>query len=248
MHEPGTGVIAIPTLDIQDGACVQLKGGARGEEVVRLADPAAVAAHWATLGFSRLHVADLDAALGRRPNEAVVQEILATRDVSVQVGGGVRDEDDVERLFDAGAAWVVIGTRALEDPTWLSDVVSSWPGRIVVAADVRQRQVVTRGWERMLRRTIDDVIPELNTFALAAVMVTAVHREGELEGADLPLMEDVAEESAHPVIARGGIATLNDLRALADRGVSAAVVGMALYTGVLDPRHLSDEFGAESLA
>jgi phosphoribosylformimino-5-aminoimidazole carboxamide ribotide isomerase len=126
---------------------------------------------------------------------------------------------------------------------WLDEVSHAFPGEIVVAADVRERRVVTHGWEKTQHRNVLDVIDELNAFPLAGVLVTAVHREGQLRGTDLPLMEDVAEASAAPVYASGGIATLNDLRALADRGVAAAVIGMALYTGAMDPRRVAEEFG-----
>jgi phosphoribosylformimino-5-aminoimidazole carboxamide ribotide isomerase len=111
-----------------------------------------------------------------------------------------------------------------------------------VAADVRERQVVTRGWTRTLARTVLDVVEQLNEIPLGGILVTAVHREGQLAGTDLFLMEDVADLSVHPVIASGGISTMNDLRELADRGISAAVLGMALYTGALDARAVAEEF------
>jgi phosphoribosylformimino-5-aminoimidazole carboxamide ribotide isomerase len=137
----------------------------------------------------------------------------------------------------------VIGTRGLEDPDWLAEVAARWPGQIVLAADVRERRVVTRGWARTLPRNVIDVVEELDSVPLAALLVTAVHREGQMQGTDLPLMEDVAEAASVPVIASGGVSDLQDLRLLADRGVWGAVVGMALYTGAIDPRAVIDEFG-----
>jgi phosphoribosylformimino-5-aminoimidazole carboxamide ribotide isomerase len=160
----------------------------------------------------------------------------------VQVGGGVRSGDDIERLLTEGAARVVVGTRALEEPLWLDEMASLFPSQLIVACDVRDRRIVTHGWNRTLPRFVLDVIDDLNALPLAGVLVTAVHREGQLAGTDLPLMEDAAEESAHPVLASGGIATMNDLRALEDRGVAGAVVGMALYTGALDARTVAEEF------
>jgi phosphoribosylformimino-5-aminoimidazole carboxamide ribotide isomerase len=160
------------------------------------------------------------------------------------VGGGVRDADAVERLLGDGARRVVVGTRAVEDLHWLDEVCHQFPGELMVAADVRERRVLTRGWQRTLPRNVLDLIEELNAFPLAGILVTAVHREGQLQGPDLPLMEDAAEASAVPLYASGGVATMNDLRALADRGVAGAVVGMALYTGALDPRQVAEEFGA----
>jgi phosphoribosylformimino-5-aminoimidazole carboxamide ribotide isomerase len=237
-------MLVIPAVDLRDRACVQLVGGEYDDERVRLEDPLGVAREWARLGFRRLHVVDLDAATGRGSNAGVVEEIVRHAGFeSVQVGGGVRDDEAVERLLGLGADAVVVGTRALEDPEWLAELADRYPNEIVLAADVRERKVVTRGWQRTLPRTVIDVVEELSGVPLAAIMVTAVHREGQMQGTDLPLMEDVAEAATVPVFASGGVATVHDLRALADRGVSGAIVGMALYTGALDPRAVVEEFG-----
>lgn len=237
-------MIVIPAVDLREGACVQLVGGSYADEQLRLENPLEVARGWARAGFSRLHVVDLDAATARGDNAAIVRDILSEIPAHVQVGGGVRSGDTIERLLDEGATWVVLGTRALEEPEWLAGTASSFPGQLIVAADVRERQVVTRGWARTLSRTVLDVIEQLNDIPLGGVLVTAVHREGQLAGTDLFLMEDVAELSAHPVIASGGITTVSDLRELADRGIAAAVVGMALYTGAMDARAVAEEFAS----
>jgi phosphoribosylformimino-5-aminoimidazole carboxamide ribotide isomerase len=235
-------MIAIPAVDLRDGACVQLVGGSYAEEKVRLGDPLDVARSWERLGFTRLHLVDLDAATGRGSNAGVIQEILRLDGLEVQVGGGVRSDDAAEALFDAGAARVVVGTRAVEEPEWLASLAAAWPGQVIVAADVRERRVVSRGWTKVLPLHVDDLVEELNQHPLAGLLVTAVHKEGQLQGTDLSLMEGVAEASAFPVIASGGITTLDDLRALEHRGVAAAVIGMALYTGALDPRAVADAF------
>jgi phosphoribosylformimino-5-aminoimidazole carboxamide ribotide isomerase len=244
-------LIVLPAIDLRDGNCVQLVGGSYDDERVRLRDPVGVARSWSNHGFRHLHVVDLDAATGRGSNSRVVTEVirqfggggfLGDDALEVQVGGGVRTDDAIERLLADGATRVVVGTRAIEDMDWLDDVSHRFPGELLVAADVRERRVVTRGWSHVSHRDVLDVVDELNAFPLAGVMVTAVHREGQLMGTDLPLMEDVAEASSFPVYASGGVTTLNDLRALADRGVAAAVVGMALYTGTLDVRQVAEEF------
>lgn len=238
-------MIAIPAIDLREGACVQLVGGAYDEERVRLDDPVAVAREWARLGFSQLHVVDLDAATGRGSNLAVVRAILREGLFdAVQVGGGVRDEDGVEALLDAGSMRVVVGTRALEDPDWLADACGRYPGALIVAADVKGRRVVTRGWERTLVGDIVDRVEALNALPLAGIMVTAVHREGQMEGPDYHLMDDVLEAATLPVVASGGVGAAHQLRDLAERGVAATVLGMALYTGALDPRSTAEEFGA----
>jgi phosphoribosylformimino-5-aminoimidazole carboxamide ribotide isomerase len=239
-------MLVIPAVDLRGGACVQLVGGEYDAERVRLDDPLGVAREWARVGFRRLHVVDLDAATGRGSNAHVVEEIVRYGNFDeVQVGGGVRDEDAIDRILGYGAHAVVIGTRGLEDPDWLAEVAARWPGQVVLAADVRERRVVTRGWARTLPRNVVDVVEELDGVPLAALLVTAVHREGQLQGTDLPLMEDVAEAASVPVSASGGVSTLQDLRLLADRGVWGAVVGMALYTGAIDPSAVIDEFGDE---
>jgi len=237
-------MIVIPAVDLREGACVQLVGGSYANEQVRLENPLEVARGWARAGFTRLHVVDLDAATGRGNNAAIVRDILGEVPANIQVGGGVRSGDTIEKLLDEGATWVVLGTRALEEPEWLAGTASSFPGQLIVAADVRERQIVTRGWARTLSRTVLDAIEQLNDIPLGGVLVTAVHREGQLAGTDLFLMEDVAELSVHPVIASGGISTVSDLRELSDRGIAAAVVGMALYTGALDARSVAEEFAA----
>lgn len=156
----------------------------------------------------------------------------------------MRDESRIERLIDDGAEWVVVGTRAVEDEDWREEMANRFPGRLIVAADVRERRVVTRGWAETSRLDVIDFVESLRTLPLAGVLVTAVHLEGLMQGTDLPLMEDVAEASAWPVYASGGVTSLEDMRALEHRGLAGAVLGMALYTGVLDARRLAEEYGA----
>jgi phosphoribosylformimino-5-aminoimidazole carboxamide ribotide isomerase len=236
-------MIAIPAVDLRDGACVQLVGGSYAEERVRLGNPMDVVRRWEHYGFQRLHLVDLDAATGRGSNFPLIRDILAAATVSVQVGGGVRTDERVEELLAAGASRVIVGTRALEEHDWLAELAQRHPGEIIVASDVRERHVTTRGWAHTLPVDILDVVDELNGLPLAGLLVTAVHREGQLRGTDLPLMEDVAEASAFPVYASGGVTSVADLRALEHRGIAGAVIGMALYTGALDPVVLAGEFG-----
>lgn len=237
-------MIAIPAIDIRGGACVQLVGGSYDAERVRLEDPAGVARQWEYAGFRQLHVVDLDAATGRGDNARTVREVLSATAMDVQVGGGVRDADRIEALLRDGARRVVVGTRGIEDPDWLDEIATTFPDTVLLATDVRDRRVVTRGWGELSSRYVLDVIQELNALPLAGVLVTAVHKEGQMLGADLPLMEDVVEESECPVFASGGVGTMGDLRALEDRGVAGVIVGMALYTGAIDPRAVAEEFPA----
>jgi phosphoribosylformimino-5-aminoimidazole carboxamide ribotide isomerase len=235
-------MIAIPAIDIREAACVQLVGGSYDAEQVRLDDPPGVAHRWDYAGFRKVHIVDLDAATGRGSNVETIREILRATSMEAQVGGGVRDENRIEGLLRDGAQRIVLGTKAVESPNWLGDMAEAFPGTLIVAADVRDRHVLTRGWARISDRYVLDLIEELNALPLAGVMVTAVHKEGLMEGTDLSLMEDVVEASEHPVCASGGIGTIGDLRALQDRGVASVVIGMALYTGALDPAVVAEEF------
>lgn len=242
-------MIAVPAVDLREGACVQLVGGAYDAERVRLPDPAAVASGWQARGFGELHIVDLDAATGRGDNASVIAAIVsavgrdASRPVLLQVGGGMRSADRIEATLSLGVDRVVVGTKAVEDPAWLAEQAHRWPGRIVVAADVHGREVVTRGWALGSGRQIGEVLGALDRLPLAGVLVTAVHFEGRLEGPDLELTRAVAADTQLAVQASGGIRNLDDIASLAAAGASRAVIGMALYTGVLDPDALAREYG-----
>ena len=162
--------------------------------------------------------------------------------LKVQCGGGVRNLATIAELFAAGASEVVLGTRAIEDRPWLEDIVLRYPNRIIVAADTRGRQLVTRGWSETDSQNVIDFIDELSSLRLGAILVTAVDKEGRMEGPDLALMGGIALRAKVPVQASGGVRSADDLRKLADLGVSAAIIGMALYTGKLDPQTIIEEF------
>jgi phosphoribosylformimino-5-aminoimidazole carboxamide ribotide isomerase len=232
----------IPAVDLRDGACVQLVGGSYADERVRIPNPQAVADNWARIGFGRIHLVDLDAATGRGSNREIVTAILGMGAMKVQCGGGVRDLDTIAEMLDAGASQVVLGTRAIEDRAWLDEAVFRYPNRITVAADSKGGRLATRGWSATDSQNVIDFIDELSPLPLAAILVTAVEREGRMEGPDLTLMRELALRSRSPLQASGGVRSVDDLRALAELGVSATVVGMALYTGALDPQTILEEF------
>ena len=236
-------MIVFPAVDIRDGCCVQLVGGDYENEMIRLDDPVSVARGWSDRGFRHLHVVDLDAALGKGENSPVVDEIISSWPGDVQVGGGVSTTRRAAELLGAGADRVVVGTRAIEDSEWLADMCRSFPGRLVVAADARNRNLVTRGWTTDTLQDVVEFVRQLDDLDLAAVMVTAVHREGRLHGADVEMMSEVVSSSRHRIQAAGGISGIQNLRLLADAGMSAAIVGMAIYTGTLEPRITLQEFG-----
>jgi phosphoribosylformimino-5-aminoimidazole carboxamide ribotide isomerase len=232
-----------PSLDLRQGSCVQLVGGSLEAERLRLPHPVEVARRWVALGFRSLHVVDLDAATGQGSNAAVVEDVLTQLPgVDVQVGGGLRDEAGVRHWLEAGAKRVVLGTRAVGDRGWLEQMALLFPGRLVVAADARGRQVVTHGWSRTLEQDVAALVASLDALPLAAVLVTTVHREGQMQGTDLALLEELVGATHHPLQASGGIASAEELRRLGKAGVSAAVLGMALYTGAVDGAALAREF------
>jgi phosphoribosylformimino-5-aminoimidazole carboxamide ribotide isomerase len=239
-------VIVMPAIDLREGACVQLVGGSFADERVRIADPLAAAQRWSKAGFRHLHVVDLDAAVSgtRRVNVRVMRNLVAQCGMETQLGGGVRDSLTLDGLLALGAQRVVAGTRALEDPEWLRREAARRPGRVIAAVDVRNGAPVLRGWREAASITLESALAALEGIPLAAVLVTAVHVEGRMKGPDLALVDKVASLSSAPIIASGGIASERDLRELQARGVWAAVVGMALYTGVLDARRTAEEFAS----
>jgi phosphoribosylformimino-5-aminoimidazole carboxamide ribotide isomerase len=237
-------MIAIPALDLREGHCVQLVGGDYAVEAIRLSDPLRVAAHWAACGFKRLHIVDLDAATERSDNTALVRNLLEQSDVRAQVGGGVRDATRLDALLGAGAERVVVGTRAVGDLDWLAQQAARQPQRIVLAADVRGRRVVSNGWRVETPWDVRALLDAVSSVPLAAILVTCVEQEGRMQGTDLSLLAELAERAPWPLIASGGIGTVHDLRALSTCGIAETVLGMSLYSGALDARAIAEEFAA----
>jgi phosphoribosylformimino-5-aminoimidazole carboxamide ribotide isomerase len=237
-------MIAVPAIDLRDGACVQLVGGDYRAERVRWPDPVAVAEGWRAAGFTRLHLVDLDRATDRGDHRELIARIARIEGLAVQVGGGLRTDDAVAEVLQWGATSAVVGTRAIEDPAWLDRVARRWAGQVVLAADVRGRRLATRGWAESAATDLDDLWPRLEDLPLAGVLVTAIHLEGRLNGPDLPLIAAAVAATRHPIQASGGIARLEDLDQLRRAGAAKAIIGMALYTGHLASQRVAREFGA----
>jgi phosphoribosylformimino-5-aminoimidazole carboxamide ribotide isomerase len=236
-------VIAVPAVDLREGRCVQLVGGIPAEERVSLPDPVAQARSWWELGFGTLHVIDLDAALSLGENRKVIGEIVGATDAAVQVGGGVRDRTAVEEVLSLGVHRVIIGTRAIDDPEWLEDLTEAHPGRITVAADIRDGIVLRKGWTESSGQPVTKLLERLAPLDLAGILCTDVSREGRMEGIDQEGAIEVIRGSHHPVWISGGITTQEELQALDEAGAAGAVLGMAIYTGVLPPELVAREFG-----
>lgn len=229
-------------IDLRAGAAVQLVGGDPAAERVRLPDPVAAAGRWLDRGFRNFHVVDLDGALGSGSNLDAVEAIARALKAEtggppslLQVGGGLRDADAIGRVLELGVDRAMVGTRAVEDREWLEEAAAAFPGQLVVASDVRDGVVVTRGWRQETALGAADLLAGLAALPLAAVLVTDVGREGREQGIDAGLFTTLAAVSPHPLIAAGGIAAAQDLEMLRDAGAAGAVLGMALYTGRIAP-------------
>jgi len=236
-------MIAIPAVDLLDGRCVQLVGGRPEEERVSLPDPVAVAQGWRARGFRTLHVVDLDAALDRGENLILVERIAREAPGDLQVGGGIRNDDRAESLLDLGVDRVIVGTRAVDDRAWLTLLAARFPGRVVVAADIQDGQVLRRGWTESAGLPVGRFLEELAPIPLAGVLCTDVGREGRVQGVDREGVREVVAATAHPVWISGGVSTIEELRFLREVGAEGAVLGMALYTGALDVDAVAEEFG-----
>jgi len=231
-------VTIIPAIDVRGGRCVRLFQGRFDAETVYGDDPAAMATRWAGEGARRLHVVDLDgAAEGAPRNHAAIAAILKAVAIPVQVGGGLRDLKTIETYLEAGAARVVLGTRAALDPEFLREVCGYFPGRVVVAIDARDGRVAVNGWLEATDRAALDVAREASDAGAAALLYTDIRRDGTQQGPNLEALEAVARATPTPVIASGGISTREHVRAASRiAGVEAAVVGQALYQGTLTLR------------
>lgn len=226
-----------PAIDIRGGRCVRLRQGDYAQETVYEDDPVAVAHRWQREGADRLHVVDLDGARSGYPVHKEIVRRIVQVGIPVQVGGGVRSEADIANLFDSGVRWVVVGTRALQQPDWLMRVTERWPGRIVLALDARNGQIAVEGWRQQAGLTTIDLVRRLPSMPLAAIAYTDIQRDGTLSGPNEAALREIQQVSPWPVIASGGVASLQDVRRLIELGTWGCIIGRALYEGTI---HLSE--------
>lgn len=236
-------MIAAPAVDLRGGRCVQLVGGRPEDERVSLPDPVAVAERWWKAGFGTLHFVDLDAALGDGDNLPVLKKLLAATPAVTQVGGGVRDGARIDALLEAGADRVIVGTKAIDDMAWLAMEAGRNPGRLVLALDHREGQVLRKGWTEESGLSVDQLMSDIAEIPLAGILTTDVGREGRMEGIDREAVARVVEACPHPAWISGGVTTLDELAFLEDRQAAGAVLGMALYTETLDPAAVAARWG-----
>jgi len=230
-------MIVIPAVDLRGGRCVRLREGRADRETVFSEDPVAMAERWAALGARRLHVVDLDGAFAGAPRQTPLIAAIAraVAPVPLEAGGGLRDLAAVEAALAAGAAWAVVGTRAALDPVFLKDVCRQFPGQIIVAVDGRGSRVAVKGWTEVVADTVGELAARARDGGAAAVLYTDVSRDGTGLGPNLADTEALARAVGMPILASGGVGSVEDLRRLAGLpGVVGAVVGQALYTGAVD--------------
>ena len=232
-------MIIFPAVDLQGGKAVRLKQGKADQSTIFNEDPVAAALHWQNQGAEWLHLIDLDGAFqGRSVNAALVAEISNALNIPIELGGGVRDEDAARMWFDAGVTRLIIGTMALENPKAYARLCTLFPGRIGVSLDAVDGHLKTRGWVTDAGITVDEVLPRLVGDGTAFIIYTDIARDGMQSGVNMPMLTHLAETSPVPVVAAGGVATLEDIKELYPLSVGAnlqgAISGRAIYEGTLD--------------
>jgi phosphoribosylformimino-5-aminoimidazole carboxamide ribotide isomerase len=235
----------IPAIDLKGARCVRLLQGRAEAETVFSDDPVATARNWQAQGAPRLHVVDLDGAFAGRPVQTdIIRAIIVALTIPVQVGGGLRAITDVEQVLEAGARWAVVGTRAALDPAFLGEVCGAFEGRIIVSVDASDGKVAVDGWKRVLELDATALARDAAAAGAAAVLYTDIARDGTQTGPNVWSTEAVARAAGIPVLASGGVGSLDDIRQLAGiPGVEGAIVGRALYTGAVDLRRALAEVG-----
>ena len=233
-------MLIIPAIDLKDGKCVRLKQGAMDKVTVFSDDPAATAQRWLKLGARRLHVVDLNgAAAGKPRNESAITAIVAAvgNRIPVQLGGGIRDLDTIERYLDSGIGYVIIGTAAVKTPGFLHDACTAFTGHVMVALDAKDGKVAVDGWSKMTGHDVLDLAKKFEDYGVEAIIYTDIGRDGMLTGVNIEATVELARQLTAPIIASGGITDLNDVKALCKvepEGIIGAITGRAVYQGTLD--------------
>ena len=232
-------MLIIPAIDVKDGRCVRLRQGNMDEETVFSDDPVAVADRWVEAGCRRLHVVDLDGASRGEPvNASVVRAIASAHpELPIQVGGGIRDEEGIEAYLETGVQFVILGTRAIAAPHFVPDVCTEFPGHIIVGLDARDGKVATDGWSKLSHHDVIDMAQRFERDGVEAIVYTDIGRDGMMSGVNVESTVELARAIHIPVIASGGVSSLDDVRALcavAEEGIVGAIVGRALYEGEVD--------------
>ncbi len=245
-------MLLIPAIDLKDGRCVRLRQGDMQDATIFSEDPAAMAKRWLDLGARRLHLVDLNGAMAGKPkNELAIRSILKAINgaIPVQLGGGIRDLDTIERYLDAGLSYVIIGTAAVKNPGFLHDACGAFPGNVIVGLDAKDGKVATDGWSKLTGHDVLDLGKKFEDYGVEAIIYTDIGRDGMLSGINIEATVRLAQGLTVPVIASGGAGSLDDIKALCDvehEGIDGVILGRALYEGQLDftkAQEMSDELG-----
>jgi phosphoribosylformimino-5-aminoimidazole carboxamide ribotide isomerase len=225
-------MIILPAIDLIGGRCVRLRQGDYNQETVFDEDPVAVARRFEAAGAKWLHVVDLDGArLGEPKNLATIRAIVGAVRMSVEMGGGIRTTAAAQGLLDLGLVRVILGTRAVREPAWLAEVATKFPGRVALGLDARNGRVAVEGWCEETARTASDLVASVAGLPLAAIIYTDIARDGMMSGPNVEATAALAKASLFPVIASGGVTTVDDVRRLTKAGVAGAIIGRSLYEG-----------------
>ncbi|MDX1697027.1 MAG: 1-(5-phosphoribosyl)-5-[(5-phosphoribosylamino)methylideneamino]imidazole-4-carboxamide isomerase [Thiohalobacterales bacterium] len=242
-------MLVIPAIDLKDGQCVRLRQGRMEDETVFSDNPVEVAGRWVAAGARRLHMVDLNGAFAGRPvNAAAIKAVAeAYPELPIQVGGGIRDEETVQAYLDAGVQYVIIGTRAVSAPHFVNDLCVEFPGHIIVGLDAKDGKVAIDGWSKLSHHSVIDLAQRFEQDGVEAIVFTDIGRDGMMSGINLDSTVELARSIHIPVIASGGITSIDDIRALcevSDEGIIGAITGRALYEESLDlaeAQKLADE-------
>ena len=246
-------MLLIPAIDLKDGRCVRLQQGDMQKSTTFGEDPAAVARRWVEAGARRLHLVDLNGAFAGKPvNEAAIKSILAEvgDEIPVQLGGGIRDLDTVERYLDDGLSFIIIGTAAVKNPGFLHDACSAFGGHIIVGLDAKDGKVATDGWSKLTGHEVIDLAQKFQDYGVEGVIYTDIGRDGMLSGINIEATVKLAQALTIPVIASGGLSNLADIEklcAVESEGIEGVICGRAIYTGDVDfakAQARADELGS----
>ena len=234
-------MLIIPAIDLKDGHCVRLQQGRMESATVFSEDPVAMARHWSGQGARRLHIVDLNGAIAGRPkNEKVIREMIRAvgEATPIELGGGIRDLDTIESYLDAGVSYVVIGTAAVRNPGFLHDACYAFPGHIIAGLDAKEGKVAVEGWSKMTGHDVVDLAKKYQDYGVEALVYTDIGRDGMMTGVNLEATLKLAQAIKIPLIASGGLTSVQEVQALCEQlapeGVIGAITGRALYEGKLD--------------
>lgn len=228
-------MIVIPAVDVLDHKVVQLVGGKPGTTQISIEDPYSVAEGWVRKGAQYLHLVDLDAAFGKGDNTDVFCDIIRNIGVPVEVGGGIRSADVIQKYVDAGAERIIVGTKAITDTEWLTEMADCFPNKLMVGMDMKGGRIAIKGWQESAQISVDNMFALIRELPVVAVLHTNIDVEGQEQGIDKEGVLRFCSQCPRSVIVSGGVTTESDIRVAAEAGAGAVVVGMALYKGNLRP-------------